>query len=275
MYKSLTSIFEEQPEPSFQIQGFKTGYRSLDHTLDGIKESDLVLLIAKVGNHGSIFLENIAAGLSRQYHVLLINTEKKAFAVATELKTILMSKVDIDHDQDESSDNLNQMAKNLFTEDKARFLIDIDKTIEKFKAEYPEDSIVLIDNLHGLFLSKDVRTNTRQQEEYEISQNLKMMTLKHNIPIILYSRIKSIDPLRKSEPPSIADIEHLIGLNCHFDKILGSHRTDYKMIDFDSDEGSTPYELNLQVLRNGDRKSDIVKLNISDSNRFSIFEMQT
>jgi replicative DNA helicase len=272
MYKSLTTIFEEKPEPSFQIQGFKTGFRSLDYILDGIKESDLVLLIAKVSNHGSIFLENLATGLCRQYDVLLIITEKSAFAVAAELKTILMSKVDIDHDQDESSDELNQMAKNLFIEEKVRFLIDIDKSIEKFRTEYPDESIVLIDNFHGLFLSKEVRTYTRQQEEYEISQNLKMLTLKHKIPIILYSRIKSIDPLKKSDPPSFADIEYLMGLNCYFDKILGAQRSEYNMIDFDSDEGSTPYELNMNVLRNGDRKQGAVKLNISDSNRFSVFE---
>ena len=274
MYKSITTIFEEKPEPSFQIQGFKTGYRSLDYVLDGIKESDLVLLIAKVGNHGSIFLENLATGLSRQYHVLIINSGKSAFAVATELKTILMSKVEIDHEQNESSDELNQMAKNLFIEDKVRFLIDIDRTIEKFKAENPEESIVLVDNFHGLFLSKEVRTCTRQLEEYDISQNLKMLTLKHNIPIILYSRIKSIDPLRKSEPPSIADIEYLMGLNCQFDKILGVQRSEYNMIDFDSTEGSTPYELHVHVLRNGDRKQAVVKLNISDSNRFSVFDKE-
>jgi len=274
MYKSLTTIFEKKPEPSFQIQGFRTGYRSLDYVLDGIKESDLVLLIATIGNHGSIFLENLAAGLSLQYHVLIINTEKSSLAVATELKTILMTKVDIGRDQDESSDELNQMAKNLFVEDNARFIEDIDKTIESFKTEHPEDSIVLIDNLHGLFLSKEVRTYTRHQEEYEISQNLKMLTLKHKVPIILYSRIKSKDHLRKTEPPSITDIEHLMGLHCHFDKILGVQRSEYNMIEFDSAEGSTSYELHVQVLRNGDGKREIVKLNISDSNRFSIFEKE-
>jgi replicative DNA helicase len=274
MYKSLTTIFEEKPEASFQIQGFKTGFRSLDFALKGIKESDLVLLIAKAANFGSIFLENLASGLCRHYHVLLINTEKSAFSVAAEIKNIVISKVEIDHDQNESSEELNQMAKNLFIEDKTRFLIDIDKSIGSFKAENPDDSIVLIDNLHGLFLSKEVRTYTRQQEEYEISQNLKMLTLKHNLPIILYSRIKSIDPLKNSDPPSIVDIEHLMGLHCHFDKILGAHLTDYHMIDFDSGNGSTAYELQVHVLRNGDRKQAVVKFNISDSNRFSVFEKE-
>lgn len=272
MYKSLTSIFEDKPEPSFQILGFKTGYRSLDYALEGIKESDLLLLIAKVANFGSIFLENLAVGLSLHYHVLIINTEKSSLSVATELKAILKTKLDADQDPDESSDELDQMAKSLFVDDNARFIEDIDRTIEKFKTDHPEDSIVLIDNLNGLFLSREVRTYTRQQEEYEISQNLKMLTQKHAIPIILYSRIKSLDPLRKTESPSIADIEHLMGLHCHFDKILGTHRSEYNMIDFDSDKGSTPYELHILVLRNGDRKQEMIKLNISDSNRFSIFE---
>ena len=272
MYKSLTSIFEDNSEPSFQIQGFKTGYRSLDYALDGIKESDLVLLIAKVANFGSIFLENLAVGLSLQYHVLILNTEKSSLSVATELKAILKTKLDADQDPDESTDELDQMAKNLFIEDKVRFLNEIDRTIEKFKTDHPEDSIVLIDSFHGLFLSKEVRTYTRQQEEYEISQNLKMLTLKHNIPIILYSRIKAIDPLKNSDPPSIVDIEHLMGLHCHFDKILGAHRSENNMVDLDSDKGSTPYELQVEVLKNGDRKQEMVKLNISDSNRFSIFE---
>jgi len=275
MYKPLTSILEEKPEPSFQIQGFKTGYRSLDYALDGIKESDLVLLIAKVSNHGSIFLENLSVGLSLHYHVLIINTEKSSFAVATELKAILKTKLDADQDPDESSDELNQMAKSLFVEGNARFIEDIDRTIETFKTEHSEDSIVLIDNLHGLFLSKEVRIYTRQQEEYEISQNLKMLTLKHNIPIILYFRIKAIDPLKNSDPPSMVDIEHLMGLHCHFDKILGVHRTEVNMLDFDSNKGSTPYELHVEVLRNGDRNQEMVRLNISDSNRFSIFEKDT
>lgn len=269
MYKSLTAIFEETPEPGFQIQGFKTGFRSLDYALEGIKASDLVLLVAKAANHGSIFLENIAAGLSRQYHVLLINTEKSALAVAAELKAILMPKAETD--QDESPDELNQMAGNLFVEDKVRFIADLDKTIEKFRTEYPDGSIVLIDNLNGLFLSKVVRTYPRQQEEYEISQNLKMLTLKHTVPIILYSRIKFIDNVIKSGPPSTADIMHLADMDCHFDKILGIHRTDYNVIDVDSDEGATAYGLLVHVLRNGSRKQDVVKLNISDSNRFLVF----
>ena len=268
MIQSLTSILGEPAPFSYQVPGYKTGYPSLDDCLGGISTSDLVFFASKTGNWGSNLMINLAIGLSRRYRVLLIHTTKNAAVVAGEFRSVLLPDDGIPENDGQLLDELNHLATNIFIEDEARFLEEIDLSISSFQLKYGEDTIILIDQLNSIFLSKEIRTYSRGQEEREIAVNLKMLTMKYHLPILLLGRIKSSEPGHEKDPPAFRDLEHLLDLNCPFNKIIGAHRPEYYRIETDEKGASTEDKLFLHILRNNSGMRGILQLNISVSNRF-------
>ena len=221
MFKSLMTILHEPARVSYLIPGYKTGYPTLDAGLGGISDSELVLIAAKTGNRSSNFMLNLAVGLSHRYHVLLINTVQGASAVARELKSVLLPSNETNENYADAMYELNRLAANIFIEVSARFMEEIDQSIARFRAEYPADAIVLIDDLNNIFLSKEIRTHRRSVEDEEIVANLKMLTLKYVMPVLLLSKIASSEPLQKNDAPSLCDLDHLMELGYPINKIIG------------------------------------------------------
>ena len=270
MYKSLTTILNEPVHESYIIPDYKTGYPSLDYCLGGISNSDLVLIEAKAGNWGNNLMLNFAAGLSKRYHVLLISSAKSASATAKELKSVLLPNDDHRENDDDVLNELNRLAANIFIEDEAWFLDKIDKAITNFRSEYRDDAIILIDQLNSIFLSKEIRTSSKDREERDISVNLKMLTLKYQIPVLILATFKSPEPVNEKDPPGFWDLKHLVELHCPFNKIIGVHRPEYYRIETDEKGASTENKLFLNILKNDSGKRGIIRLNFSESNRFRL-----
>jgi hypothetical protein len=270
MYKTLADILSEPLHESFLVPGYKTGYPSLDHGLGGILNSDLVLLPARPGIYGNNLLHNLAMGFSRHYPLLFISTTKNARAVAWELKSVLLRNDQFAEYDEETMNDLDRLAANIFIEAGTRFLADIDRVIGMFRLENKGEAVVMIDNLNGIFLSKEIRTGPKEQEERDVAVNLEMLTLKYNLPVIILAKVKSTDPIHPGDPPALCDAEHLTGLNCPFDKIIGVNQPDNNGVE--TDENGKPIEnkLLLRVLKNNNGMCGIIRLNISLSNRFRL-----
>ena len=211
---------------------------------------------------------NLAIGLSRQYPVLLIHTMKKAPVVARELRSALLPDDSIPENDEQTLDELSHLAANIFIEDEARFMEEIDLSISTFQSQSGEDAIILIDQINNIFLSKEIRTYSRDQEEKDIAANLKMLTMKYHLPILLHARIKTSELSHENDPPTFRDFEHLLVLNCPFNKIIGVHRPEYYRIETDEKGVSTEDKLFLYILRNNSGMRGIIRFNISVSNRF-------
>jgi hypothetical protein len=270
MYKSLTSILCDPGDVPYEIQGYKTAYPSLDYSLGGISTTDLVLIAAKPGNWSSILVLNLVVGLSHRYHVLLINTTKNATAAAMELKSVLLPGNEAGDGDEETMNELNRLAANIYIEDEARFLEDIEQVLARFHSEYPVDAIVAIDNLNNIFLSKEIRTYPRSREEGEIASNLKMLTLKYNMPVLLLAKTGSPDPFKKKYPPALCDLDYLVGLSCPFNKIIGVSLSGDNSIHRDEKERTPGNKLFLHILQNEHGKPGLIRLAISESNRFRL-----
>jgi hypothetical protein len=270
MYKSLTSILCDPGDVPYEIQGYKTAYPSLDYSLGGISTTDLVLIAAKPGNWSSILVLNLVVGLSHRYHVLLINTTKNATAAAMELKSVLLPGNEAGDGDEETMNELNRLAANIYIEDEARFLEDIEQVLARFHSEYPVDAIVAIDNLNNIFLSKEIRTYPRSREEGEIASNLKMLTLKYNIPVLLLAKTGSPDPFKKKDPPGLSDLDYLVGLSCPFNKIIGVSLSGDNSIHRDEKERPHENKLFLHILQNEHGKPGMIRLAISEPNRFRL-----
>lgn len=275
MIQSLTNILANPTPLSYIVPGYKTGYPSLDELLGGISASDLVLFTAKTGNWGSNLMLNLAIGLSRRYRVLLIPATKTASVVAGELKAVLLHDDGIPENDEPMMDELNHLAANIFIDDEARFIEEIDVSISRFQSQSGEDAIILIDQINNLFLSKEIRIYSRDQEEKDTAVNLKMLTLKYHVPIVVLARIKSSEAIHEKDPPTFLDIKHLLGINCPFNKIIGVHRPEYYRIEPDEKGESTENKLFLHILHNDIGKRGVIRLVISELNRFRLTdEMQ-
>jgi len=270
MIQSLSNILANPTPLSFIVPGYKTGYPSLDDLLGGISKSDLVLLASKTGNWGSNLILNLAIGLSKRYRVLLIHTTKKASVVARELRSALLPDDSIPKNDGQLLDELNHLAANIFIEDEARFMEEIDLSISTFQSQSGEDAIILIDQINNIFLSREIRTYSKDQEEKDIAVNLKMLTLKYHVPILLLARIKSSEAIHEKEPLTFLAIKHLLGINCPFNKIIGVHRPEYYRIEKDEQGEPTEGKLFLKILENGHGRRGVIRLAIDKSNRFRL-----
>lgn len=270
MIQSLTNILANPAPLSFIVPGYKTDYPSLDELLGGISTSDLVLLVSKTGNWGINLMLNLAIGLSRQYRVLLILTTKNAQVAARELRSVLLLDDGNPEIDEPMLDELNQLANNIFIEDEARFMEEIDLSISTFQSQSGEDAIILIDQVNNIFLSKEIRTYSRDQEEKNIAVNLKMLTMKYHLPVLLHARIKTSELSHENNSPTFRDFEHLLVLNCPFNKIIGVHRPEYYRIETDEKGASTEDKLYLHILQNDNGKRGVIRLAISESNRFRL-----
>ena len=271
MYKSLTTILNEVAHQSFSISGYKTGYPSLDSILGDISASDLVLITAKVGNWSSMLMLNLVVEMSSRNHLLLINTVKTAQAVAREIKSVLLPENESGDTDEDALNDLNRLASNIFIEENSCFLAEIEQAISSFRSDFPVDGIVLIDDLNNIFISKQIITYPRSQVECDIAMNLKMLTLKYNIPVFLLSKIGSPDPVKRKDPPALSDLDHLIRLNCPFNKIIGVHLSADKMTVL-NERDSTETGLTLDILRNDQGPGGKVWLALGENNRFRLMD---
>jgi replicative DNA helicase len=267
MYKSLRELLEETEIYSSADTSYKTGYEQLDERIGGVQNSDLVLVSAKEGNYGSVFMQNLAVGLSKSIPVLYFSCERPGSFCVRQFKSILDSKSSNERKQVNLA-GIDGHEDKLFIEDSVRFLEDLDSMISRFKANAGIDAIVLIDNLNSLFLTKEIHSFSREKEEFEISVRLKMLTLKHQLPILVFHRIKSANNADEANVPAPVDYEHLEGDSLQFDAILALHRPEYYKIDADLEGNSTENKLNVHIQRAHNGHRSVCALNISRENRF-------
>lgn len=262
MYKSLVEILAEKPGFLHLKTKFQTGFSALDQILQGFNPSDLVLIAAKPGNCGNIFMKNIGVQMGKRYHVLFINTEKDPYTYAKEIETIASSAP-----SNSRMMEINRPHSILNIESEARFMEEIDETIGQFRRDYPEEAVVLVDNMNDIFYSKGSGEYSFEKQAFEISGNMKMLTLKHHIPILMYHRTKIKELADIFKPAAPVDFDYLEDSNHRFDKILSVYRPEYYRIDIDENGLSTRNKLYIHVLRNntGDRGTSI--LDISEENR--------
>ena len=167
MYKALKEIMDENPGQVHPKTTYKTGFKELDQIIQGFTSTDLVLIAAKPGNCGNIFLKNLGVRMSNDIPVLFINTEKDAFTYAKDLESIVTSVP-----ENSGLDEMQGPTSDIFIESDAKFPKEIDKTIGQFKREHPDEAIVLIDNMNGVFFSQEAGNYTYEKQAFEISGGL-------------------------------------------------------------------------------------------------------
>lgn len=96
--------------------------------------------------------------------------------------------------------------------------------IGEFKRQNPEAGVVVIDYLQ--LMRGDGRANSRQEEVSEISRSIKLMAMRHNLPIVLLSQLNRKSEDRADKRPAMSDLRESGSVEQDADVVILLHRED-------------------------------------------------
>ncbi len=211
----IREIEEHHANPDSSV-GLLTGFSNLDHRLQGLQRSDLMIIAARPGVGKTAFALNIATNIAQREpdkNILIFTLE---MANGQLVRRMLCSLTGIKNDSISRSNlemqefvKLNQARQALW-----KSHIYIDQTamqtpsdiLAKCRRFMIENNcnidLIIIDYMQ---LMTCPGKESRQQEVAEISRNMKLLAKEINVPVIVLSQL-SRNAEMKSEKPQLHDL---------------------------------------------------------------------
>ncbi len=232
VFKKLDELAQNQGK----IPGMPSGFYGIDNTLNGFKNSDLVLLAARPGMGKTSAALNFAvnAARSKEKAVVIFSLEmsneqlamrlisSESFVDSKKLQTGILNEdewTSIAH----ASSELSGMK--IYLDDTSGI------TVPEMKAKCrrlgDELGLIVIDYLQ--LMSTGKRSDNRVQEVSEISRSLKIMAKELNVPVICLSQL-SRGPEQRGDGdrrPRLADLRESGAIEQDADVVLFIYRDDY------------------------------------------------
>lgn len=249
-HENLTNIYNSKGK----LTGVPTGFSSLDHILNGLQKSDLILLAARPSVGKTSFALNIAANAAIRGNVpvAVFSLEMSG----TQLVSRIMSSemlIDSNHLRSGELDDddwekvalaLNTLsnAPIYISENTAVKVSDIRATCRRLKAERGL-GLIVIDYLQ---LMQGTRSESRQQEVSDMSRSLKLLAKELNIPILTLSQLSRATEQRKDDNrPKLSDLRESGAIEQDADIVLFLYR------DVSAEEETNIVKLNIAKHRSG------------------------
>lgn len=213
--------------------GISTHFRGLDHILNGLNKSDLILLAARPGMGKTSFALNIAQNVAQK-------SKKKVV-----IFTLEMSKEQLADRLISASariDNYKLLTGELREEDWEYFAaaaaalspmpIYIDDssgiTVGQMKAKLrrvKDLDLVIIDYLQ--LMTSGRRNDNRVQEISEITRGLKLLAKELNVPVVVLSQLSRAPEARDNKRPRLSDLRESGSIEQDADIVMFLYRDDY------------------------------------------------
>ncbi|MFZ5878454.1 MAG: replicative DNA helicase [Chloroflexota bacterium] len=197
------------------IMGVPTGFIDLDRLLNGLNQSDLIIIAGRPGQGKTGFLLSIAknASLTHKKHVAIFSLEMSNEQV---VQRLIAQETGIDS-QRLRSGKLTETEWPLFTHaievfsDTKLFLDDtpaitplaLRTKCRRLHMEYGLD-LVIIDYLQ--LMGGDTRNDNRVQEVSYISRNLKILARELNVPVLTAAQLSRAVEQRSDKRPVLSDL---------------------------------------------------------------------
>ncbi len=234
--KKAFDDIEKRYENKQSITGLSTGFLDLDKKLNGLHDSDLVLVAARPAMGKSAFALNLAqnAALKENATVAIFSLE-----MSTDQLILRMiageSMVDLGKIQ---SGRLNEeewmriasalqalSGAHIYFDDSAGLSVTQMRTkARRLKMESGVD-LVLIDYLQ--LMQGERRTENRQQEISAISRNLKIMAKELDCPVIALSQLSRAPDQRADHRPILSDLRESGAIEQDADVVIFLYREGY------------------------------------------------
>jgi replicative DNA helicase len=217
------------------IMGVPTGFIDLDRLLNGLNQSDLIIIAGRPGQGKTGFLLSIAknASLTHKKHVAIFSLEMSNEQV---VQRLIAQETGIDS-QRLRSGKLTEAEWPLFTHaievfsDTKLFLDDtpaitplaLRTKCRRLHMEYGLD-LVIIDYLQ--LMGGDTRNDNRVQEVSYISRNLKILARELNVPVLTAAQLSRAVEQRSDKRPVLSDLRESGSLEQDADIVMFIYRPD-------------------------------------------------
>ena len=216
----------------------QTGFRSLDHKLQGLRGGDMVIIAARPSMGKTAFALNIAQNVGfTGRHVAIFSLEMSKEQLADRL---VCSSMGIDSwklqkgeltDAEFSliGDALAKLSRsNIYIDDSAAMgLMEIKSKCRRLKMESRLD-IILIDYLQLMSSGTSTGNNfNRVQEISEISRGIKMLARELDVPVVALSQLSRAVESRTTKEPILSDLRESGSIEQDADIVMMMYRGDY------------------------------------------------
>lgn len=218
-----------------EFTGLQTGFRALDKMLDGMHESELIILAARPGMGKTAFALNVALNVAKEKTVLMFSLEMSKNSLVRRLMSIYtgISREALKHPHrlpDGLQQRLYMFADHirkckLIISDKAEQTIAmIRATARIVKHQQKALDLIIIDYLS---LIKGSGNENREQEVAEISRQLKVLAKEYNVPVMALAQVNRGAENRQIKKPALSELRESGAIEQDADVVLFLYRDEY------------------------------------------------
>ncbi len=262
--------FDELSKDKSSYRGIKTKFKGLDNLLNGVHNSDLMILAARPAVGKTSFAMNIVENIAMQgYSVAVFSLEMgKDQLVQRMMCSVAGVSMESAMKGKMNKTEWLKIAKAREILSNCKIYIDDSAMItpqqvlskcRRLKSKAGLD-LVMIDYIQLMNTEKSSKSDNRQQEISEISRNLKILAKEVNVPVLALSQLSRAVESRKGRP-QLADLRESGAIEQDADIVMFIHRPDRGATEKEIAEGKVQKnvaEIIVEKHRNG--PTGLVKL---------------
>ncbi|MBE5737869.1 MAG: replicative DNA helicase [Clostridiales bacterium] len=262
--------FDELSKNKSSYKGIKTEFKRIDNLLNGIHNSDLMILAARPAVGKTSFAMNIVENVALQGYTCAVFSLEMSKDQLVQRMMCSVAGVSMEN-ATKGKMNKTEWLKIAQAREKlssAKIFIDDSAMItpqqvlskcRRLKSKHGLD-LVMIDYIQLMSSEKSSKSDNRQQEISEISRNLKILAKEVNVPVLALSQLSRAVESRKGRP-QLADLRESGAIEQDADIVMFIHRPDKNATEKEIAEGKVQKnvaEIIIEKHRNG--PTGVVKL---------------
>ena len=262
--------FDELSKDKSSYRGIKTKFKGLDNLLNGIHNSDLMILAARPAVGKTSFAMNIVENIAMQGYSCAVFSLEMGKDQLVQRMMCSVAGVSMENAMKGKMNKTEwlKIAKARELLSNAKIFIDDSAMItpqqvlskcRRLKSKFGLD-LVMVDYIQLMNTEKSSKSDNRQQEISEISRNLKILAKEVNVPVLALSQLSRAVETRKGRP-QLADLRESGAIEQDADIVMFIHRPDRGASEKEIAEGKVQKnvaEIIIEKHRNG--PTGLVKL---------------
>ena len=236
--KVLINVYdrlEELAESGNDIPGLSTGLHDLDKKINGLNNSDLLLIAARPGMGKTSMALNVALSVAKStnktvaFFSLEMSREQLAMRLLSNESFVDNQKLVTGKLTEEDWNKLS-IASSALSQTDIRVDDNPAITVPEIKAKCrrlgDELGLIVIDYLQLMHVGGRHMDN-RVQEVAEISRSLKIMAKELNVPVVCLSQLSRASEQRSDKRPMLSDLRESGAIEQDADIVMFIYRDDY------------------------------------------------
>ena len=242
----VMSKFDELTNDKSSLKGIKTGYKGLDNLINGLHNSDLMILAARPAVGKTSFAMNIVENVAMQGYSCAVFSLEMGKEQLTERILCSVAGVSMENAKKGKMNKTEwlKIAKAREKLSNAKIFIDDSAVIRpreliskcrRLKSRFGLD-FVMVDYMQLMTPDKTRSSDSRQNEITEISRSLKILAKELNVPVLALSQLSRAVETRKGRP-QLSDLRESGAIEQDADIVMFIHRPDKSATEKEIAEG--------------------------------------